>query len=231
MPSSQEPLFRQFRLNTPLDDPAVTRGADQLLRAPIVASVRIFVAQVQERRCRVPLLTPADGAIPSNLGGRNWPRAQRDFQVSRGGAPNMETSSLTFLLFTMFSGLRIFSYVPQIRRVARDVNGASAISYSTWALWTGANIATALYALTNLGEIYLAFVSTVYAGCCITVIVLTMLKRRGVGSSFAQPRHHVVPSKSLAVQSSSFSPRAAEGSRPAETSPPLPPRARECVLL
>ena len=64
----------------------------------------------------------------------------------------MEPSSVTFLLFTAFSGLRIFSYLPQIRRVARDTNGASAISYSTWALWTGANIATALYALTNLGD-------------------------------------------------------------------------------
>ena len=92
----------------------------------------------------------------------------------------METSSVTFLLFTAFSGLRIFSYLPQIRRVARDANGASAISYSTWALWTGANIATALYALTNLGDMYLAFVSTMYAGCCMTVIALTMLKRRGL---------------------------------------------------
>ena len=92
----------------------------------------------------------------------------------------METSSVTFLLFTAFSGLRIFSYLPQIRRVARDTNGASAISYSTWALWTGANIATALYALTNLGDMYLAFVSTMYAGCCMTVIALTMLKRRGL---------------------------------------------------
>jgi len=89
----------------------------------------------------------------------------------------MEATSVTFLLFTAFSGLRIFSYLPQIRRVASDPNGASAIAYSTWALWTGANIATALYALTNLGDLYMAFVSTVYAGCCVTVIILTMLKR------------------------------------------------------
>ena len=94
----------------------------------------------------------------------------------------METSSITLLLFTAFSGLRMFSYLPQIRRVARDTNGASAISYSTWALWTGANIATALYALANLGDVYLAFVSAVYAGCCVTVIVLTMLKRRATVS-------------------------------------------------
>ena len=39
----------------------------------------------------------------------------------------METSSVTFLWFAAFSGLRIFSYLPQIRRVARDADGASAI--------------------------------------------------------------------------------------------------------
>jgi hypothetical protein len=98
----------------------------------------------------------------------------------------METSSVTFLLFAAFSGLRIFFYLPQIRRVTRDANGASAISYSTWALWTGTNMATALYALTNLRDMYLAFVSTLYAGCCMTVIVLTMLKRRGPFSSFSR---------------------------------------------
>jgi len=90
----------------------------------------------------------------------------------------MDFSNLTFLLFTAFSGLRVFSYVPQIRKVARDTNGASAISYSTWAMWTGANTATALYAVTNLGDIYLACVSALYAGCCLIVIVVTLLKRR-----------------------------------------------------
>jgi hypothetical protein len=92
----------------------------------------------------------------------------------------MQTSTMTLLLFTAFSGLRIFSYLPQIRRVALDNNGASAISYSTWVLWTGANIATALYALTNLGDLYLAFVSAVYAGCCATVIGLTFFKRQAI---------------------------------------------------
>jgi hypothetical protein len=107
----------------------------------------------------------------------------------------MQTSSITLLLFTAFSGLRMFSYLPQIRRVARDTNGASAISYSTWALWTGANIATALYALANLGDLYLAFVSAVYAGCCMTVIALTMLKRRQM----------------VAMALAPLQPRAAEG--------------------
>jgi hypothetical protein len=116
----------------------------------------------------------------------------------------MQTSSITLLLFTAFSGLRMFSYLPQIRRVARDTNGASAISYSTWALWTGANIATALYALANLGDVYLAFVSAVYAGCCVTVIVLTMLKRRAtVSVSVAPMQPRVTEGQLLAAQASS----------------------------
>jgi hypothetical protein len=90
----------------------------------------------------------------------------------------MTLASFTFALFAAFSSIRIFSYVPQIRRVASDTNGASAISYSTWALWAAANIATGLYALVNLGDTYLASVSALYAACCFTVIALTAAKRR-----------------------------------------------------
>ena len=139
----------------------------------------------------------------------------------------MEISSLTLLLFTVFSGLRMFSYLPQIRRVARDANGASAISYSTWTLWTGANIATALYALSNLGDMYLAFVSIVYAACCVTVIVLTMLKRRGPAPRvLAQRRRHAVRTRLPAVQPTLFSPLpvAAKGSRRTGTPMSIPRR-------
>jgi hypothetical protein len=90
----------------------------------------------------------------------------------------MDMSSITLLLFVAFSSLRIFSYFPQIYRVATDDNGASAISYSTWAMWVGANVSTALYASVNLHDIYLASVSILYAVCCVVVIVLTGVKRR-----------------------------------------------------
>ena len=90
----------------------------------------------------------------------------------------MITANITFLLFTVFSLLRIVSYLPQIRAVAIDANGATAISYLTWSLWTGANIATALYAAINLHDFLLSAVSVVYAACCIAVILLTALQRR-----------------------------------------------------
>ena len=85
---------------------------------------------------------------------------------------------LAYCLFVGFNALRIFSYLPQIRRVARDANGASAISYTTWALWTAANASTGLYASTNLGDPMLATFSLLYAACCATVIALTAVKRR-----------------------------------------------------
>jgi hypothetical protein len=83
----------------------------------------------------------------------------------------------TWLAFAAFSGLRTISYVPQILRIGKDRNGASAISHPTWLLWTGANATTALYAATNLNDLWLAFVSSIYALCCIVMIVLTAFKR------------------------------------------------------
>jgi hypothetical protein len=85
---------------------------------------------------------------------------------------------LTYYLFTAFNGLRLVSYLPQIWRVAKDQNGASAIAYSTWGLWTAANASTAAYAAVNLGDATLAVVSTVNTVCCTTVIVFTAIKRR-----------------------------------------------------
>ena len=90
----------------------------------------------------------------------------------------MDFAQLTMLAFTGFSSLRVVSYIPQIAKVAADRNGASAISYSTWVLWTAGNISTALYAAVNLQDLYLSAVSAIYAACCIVVIGVTAIKRR-----------------------------------------------------
>jgi PQ loop repeat len=89
----------------------------------------------------------------------------------------MIMSEATWLAFAVFSGLRTVSYVPQIVRIAKDRNGASAISYPTWMLWTCANASTAAYAAVNLADLWLAVVSSVFALCCIVVIGLTAVKR------------------------------------------------------
>jgi ABC-type transport system involved in cytochrome c biogenesis permease subunit len=90
----------------------------------------------------------------------------------------MTLSEASLLAFTAFSGLRLVSYLPQIYKVARDRNGASAISYATWTLWTSCNLSTGLYAVVNLSDPLLAAASVLYALCCLAVIALTAAKRR-----------------------------------------------------
>jgi hypothetical protein len=89
----------------------------------------------------------------------------------------MLVTEATWLAFATLSGLRTISYVPQIVRIARDRNGASAISYPTWLLWTGAHASTGLYAAMNLNDVWLAVGSSIYALCCMVVIALTAFKR------------------------------------------------------
>ena len=90
----------------------------------------------------------------------------------------MTLAEVSLGAFSAFSGLRLVSYFPQIYRVARDANGASAISYSTWLMWTGSHLSTGCYAAINLGDRLLAACSGLYALCCILVIVMTAIKRR-----------------------------------------------------
>jgi len=136
----------------------------------------------------------------------------------------MTLSSFTFLLFAAFSSIRIFSYVPQIRKVAADMHGATAISYSTWTLWAAANVATAAYALVNLGDTYLASVSALYAGCCLTVIALTAAKRRGLSQQLVNERQ----AQADATEQASLTERAS--ARTTRNSDPSSRRARSTFL-
>lgn len=90
----------------------------------------------------------------------------------------MTLAEVSLGAFSVFSGIRLVSYFPQIYRVTRDSNGASAISYSTWVMWTGSHISTGCYAAINLGDIFLATCSALYALCCISVVCITFVKRR-----------------------------------------------------
>lgn len=92
----------------------------------------------------------------------------------------MELSQVTLLVFALFNSLRLVSYFPQIVRIVTDTNGASAISFSTWILWTGSHLATGAYAAINLHDLYLTAASALFATCCVVVIVLTAMKRRGL---------------------------------------------------
>jgi hypothetical protein len=88
-------------------------------------------------------------------------------------------ADIVWLGFMIFSGLRMLSYIPRIWRIAADKTGAAAISYTMWGVWAAAYVTAAVYAAAGLHNIWLAFASASYAACCVTVIVLTMLKRSG----------------------------------------------------
>jgi hypothetical protein len=87
-------------------------------------------------------------------------------------------AEISYGLFTLFNSVRVVSYLPQIIRVLRDENGASAISYATWGLWVAANATTGLYAAVNLSDMTLAILNLLNAACCVLVIGLTSMKRR-----------------------------------------------------
>lgn len=98
----------------------------------------------------------------------------------------MTFSDIAYYLFTIFNALRLVSYLPQIYKIAHDVNGASAISYSTWFLWTAANGTTAVYSYSNLGDITLGLTNGLNALFCAAVIVLTAFKHHRFTSQLRQ---------------------------------------------
>ena len=48
-------------------------------------------------------------------------------------------------VYVVTNSLRVFFYAPQIRAALRAEDGARALSISTWAFWTFANLTATLY--------------------------------------------------------------------------------------
>jgi hypothetical protein len=91
----------------------------------------------------------------------------------------MPLEEITLMLFAACNGVRIFAYIPQIRKGAIDQNGASAISYTTWAMFLIAHLSTVAYALINRADPELAACFAGNAVCCLVILAVAYCKRRG----------------------------------------------------
>jgi len=104
----------------------------------------------------------------------------------------MSTSGIDLIAiaFGTFNVLRLASYFPQIVAVARDRHGATAISFSCWSIWIGANATTALYAWVNLGDLPLTAIHAFNAACCMAVLLLAAYKRTATRCRPTAPHCH-----------------------------------------
>ena len=89
----------------------------------------------------------------------------------------LTAADLALLLFTATNSVRVFAYLPQIRSVARDRNGASAVSLATWGMFTVSHLSTMAYGLLVVSDAKMAAIFGVNALCSIVIVALTLHKR------------------------------------------------------
>lgn len=94
--------------------------------------------------------------------------------------------SIVFGAFMLVNSLRILAYVPQMLTAAKDVNGASGISYTTWALFLVSHLTTIAYAIVYLSDAVMASIFFGNALACLAVIAITFVKRRQYAANLLQ---------------------------------------------
>src|SRR3954452_15094795 len=96
----------------------------------------------------------------------------------------MLINDLTLLAYTVSNSFRIFAYIPQIVRLARDKSGCAAISCPTWAMLLAAHVTDTAYAIFNVGDAGMATLFTGHALCCIAILAVAYWKRHGQASGW-----------------------------------------------
>ena len=89
----------------------------------------------------------------------------------------MTLAEFSLTAFALLNGCRIIAYFPQIARVYRDRNGATAVSLTTWIMFTAANVATVSYALVISRDAIVATIFALNAFGCLVIAVMTALRR------------------------------------------------------
>ena len=107
----------------------------------------------------------------------------------------MTLAEYSLTAFAVLNGARIAAYVPQIRRVYCDPNGAAAVSIVTWILFAFANVATVAYALLVANDRLVAVIFTLNAIGCVGVAALTIAKRLEQRGVFFQAAHNDIAAR------------------------------------
>lgn len=89
----------------------------------------------------------------------------------------MTAAEISFTAFATANALRLFAYLPQIAVLARDTEGARAISCTTWGLFLTSNVTTVAYAVLALDDWQMAAFFGANAACCVAILGLTISKR------------------------------------------------------
>ena len=101
-----------------------------------------------------------------------------DFAEAAGLAVRALTAAdLALLLFTTTNSVRVFAYLPQITSIARDRHGASAVSLTTWGMFTVSHLSTMAYGLLVVADPRMAAIFGVNALCSVAIVALTLHKR------------------------------------------------------
>jgi hypothetical protein len=90
----------------------------------------------------------------------------------------MISNELALGLFVACNGARSIAYLPQIVRLARDREGAGAVSRVTWSLFALANASTVAYAAIVTGDVMVALIFALNTLGCLSVFGLATYRQK-----------------------------------------------------